>query len=163
MLFGQDLGGRHDGNLVAVFHRDDRGQERHDGLAGADVALQQALHRPRALQVSHNLRERLALPFRQLERQHRARTLADAIVDLRDQALAHLRVLVTPKRQPRLEYEEVLEHQPALRRRHERVQLIDVGFWRRKMRRPQRRLSTRPALTLQHIVRNRIELAIRQL
>ena len=94
VLLGQDLGRRHERDLVVVLHRDDRRQERHDRLAGADIALQQALHRPAALHVGDDLGKRVALSFSQLERQHRARALTNPIVDRRHQALADLRILV---------------------------------------------------------------------
>ena len=119
VLLGEDLGRRHERDLEAVLHRHHRRQQRDDRLAGADVALQQPLHRPRLLHVGDDLGERLALPVGQLERQHRARALADAIVDRRHQRLAHLRVLVPAQREPGLEDEEVLEDQPPLRRRRE--------------------------------------------
>ena len=44
VLRGEDLGGRHQRDLVAVFDGDERGLHGDDGLAGADVALQQAAH-----------------------------------------------------------------------------------------------------------------------
>ena len=47
VLRGQDLGRRHERHLQAVLHRDDRRQQRDDRLAGADVALQQPVHRLR--------------------------------------------------------------------------------------------------------------------
>ena len=60
VLLGEDLGRRHEGHLQAVLHRDERRQQRHDRLAGADVALQQPVHRVRPLQVVDDLLERLA-------------------------------------------------------------------------------------------------------
>ena len=45
MLLGENFGGRHERRLVAVFDRLQRRQRRDHGLAAADVALQQALHR----------------------------------------------------------------------------------------------------------------------
>ena len=70
MLLGQDLGRRHERHLQAVLHRDERREQRDDGLAGADVALQQPVHRLRPLQVVDDLLERLLLPGGQPERQH---------------------------------------------------------------------------------------------
>ena len=163
MLFGKNLRRRHECDLVAVLDRHDRREQRHYRLAGADVALQEPLHGPRALHIRDDFGERVALSFRQLERQHRAGTLTDTIVDPRHEALAHLRILVTTKRQPRLEHEEVLEHQPPLRRRHERIQLVDVRILRRKMRRPQCRLAAGPALAPEDVGRNGIEFLVRQL
>ena len=72
MLLGEDLGRRHERDLQAVLHRDQRRQQRDDRLAGADVALQQPVHRLRPLQVVDDLLQRLLLPGGQPERQHRA-------------------------------------------------------------------------------------------
>ena len=44
MLRGEDLRGRHQRHLRAVLDRDQRGLHGDDGLAGANVALQQAAH-----------------------------------------------------------------------------------------------------------------------
>ena len=46
MLLRKDLGGRHESDLESVFHGDERREHRDNRLAGADVALQQPLHRP---------------------------------------------------------------------------------------------------------------------
>ena len=47
MLLGEHFGRRHERALVAALHRDEQRRERDDGLARADVALQQAVHRRR--------------------------------------------------------------------------------------------------------------------
>jgi len=44
MLLGQDLGRRHDGGLPALLDGLQRRHRRDDGLAAADVPLQQTLH-----------------------------------------------------------------------------------------------------------------------
>ena len=51
MLFGQYFGGRHDARLVAVVEGYEHGHERHEGLAGAHVALQQSVHLPAGAEV----------------------------------------------------------------------------------------------------------------
>ena len=80
VLLGEDLGRRHERDLQTVLHRDERRQQRHDRLAGPDVALQQPVHRLRPLHVLDDLFQRRPLAVRQLERQHAARRLANAIV-----------------------------------------------------------------------------------
>ena len=45
MLFRQHFGRRHEGDIVAAFQRHQRAAGRHDGLAGAHIALQQPAHR----------------------------------------------------------------------------------------------------------------------
>ena len=114
MLLGQDLGRRHERDLVAVLHRHDGGQHRDDRLARADVALQQPLHRPAALHVGDDLRDRIALTGGQLERQHGARGGADLVGDRAHLRLPHLRVLVPAQRKTGLEDEEVFEDQSPL-------------------------------------------------
>ena len=69
MLHGQNFGRRHQRDLVAVFDDDRRGFERHDRFAAADVALQQAVHRERPLEIAGNFREHALLRRRRLERQ----------------------------------------------------------------------------------------------
>src|SRR5262249_51269668 len=44
VLLGEELRGDHDRGLVSVLDREQRGEQRDDGLAAADVALQQPLH-----------------------------------------------------------------------------------------------------------------------
>ncbi len=54
MLFGQQLGGRHQRGLTAVLDGAQTSQCSDDGLAAAHIALQQALHRLRPGQVRFN-------------------------------------------------------------------------------------------------------------
>ena len=57
MLRGEDLGGRHQRGLVAVLDGDERGLHGDDGLAGADVALEEAAHGLGAAHVGDDLAE----------------------------------------------------------------------------------------------------------
>ena len=54
-LFGEQLGRRHDRRLIAVLHREQRGEQRDDGLSAADVALEQTLHAAVAAHVGEDL------------------------------------------------------------------------------------------------------------
>ena len=45
VLLGQNLGGGHQGGHVVVLEGDVAGRRRHHRLAGADIALHQAVHR----------------------------------------------------------------------------------------------------------------------
>ena len=54
MLHGENFRGRHERGLAAVFDGDDGGLERDDGLAAADVALQEAIHRGGLFEVGGN-------------------------------------------------------------------------------------------------------------
>jgi hypothetical protein len=62
VLLGEDLGGRHERDLLSVLHRHDRGQHGDDRLAGADVTLQQPVHRPGTLHVRYALRAASDVP-----------------------------------------------------------------------------------------------------
>ena len=63
VLLGEHLGGRHERALVAALHGGEQRGDRDDRLAGAHVALQQAVHRDRAGQVGGDLGDHL-LPGR---------------------------------------------------------------------------------------------------
>ena len=102
-----------------------RRQQRDDRLAGADVALQQPVHRLRPQHVVDDLLQRLLLPRRQLERQHRGRRRADPVVDLGDERLQLDAARMPPPRVPELIEKELLEDQPPLRRRPERVERLE--------------------------------------
>ena len=56
MLHGENFRRRHQRGLVAVFDHDRRRFQRHDRLAAANVALQQAVHRHGAFQVRGDFR-----------------------------------------------------------------------------------------------------------
>ena len=156
VLLGQDLGRRHEGGLQPVLHRQHGGQHRDDGLAGADIALQQAVHRLGALHVLADLLEGGALTGRQLERQHAAQRLANAIVDANGVSLALGIRLAPPQQQPHLEAEELFEDQPALRGRSKQVELVKRRVHRREVRQPQRVVPGWQAQARAHLGRQRI-------
>src|SRR5829696_4455926 len=67
VLLGERLRRRHERALPPRLDRAQKRVERDDGLPGADVALQQALHRHRAREVGVELADRGLLVFRQPE------------------------------------------------------------------------------------------------
>lgn len=69
VLFRQQLGRRHQRGLVARIDGLCCGQGRHHGLAAADVALQQTLHRMRLVQIERDLAGHAPLRARERERQ----------------------------------------------------------------------------------------------
>ena len=81
VLVRQDLGRRHERDLKAVLHRDDRREQRDDGLAGADVALQQPVHRLGPLHVGHDLAQRVFCPAVSLNGSTRRADSRIAVVD----------------------------------------------------------------------------------
>ena len=72
VLLGERLGRRHQRALPAVLDRTQERVERNDGLARADVALQQALHRRGSREIAVDLPDRLLLIRRERERQRLA-------------------------------------------------------------------------------------------
>ncbi len=68
MLFGQDFGRRHERHLLAGLDGLQRRKRGDDRLAGADIALQQPLHRRCALQVMRDFAPHALLRAGQLER-----------------------------------------------------------------------------------------------
>ena len=72
VLPGEHFRGGHQRRLVSVGDRQQHGVDRHDRLAAAHVPLQQPVHRHRAGHVGRNLRDRLLLARRQLEREQPA-------------------------------------------------------------------------------------------
>ncbi len=69
MLFGQQLGGRGQCNLLALLHRQHRRQRGDHGLAGTDVALHQPQHRAGPREVFTDLLEHARLRAGERERQ----------------------------------------------------------------------------------------------
>jgi hypothetical protein len=134
VLLRQDFGGRHERRLQSVLHRDERREQCDDRLACADVALQQPVHRPRALQVLHDLLHRVPLTCGQLERKHPPGGLANPIVDVDHHRLLLARRESPPGDDARLKQKRFLEDQPLLRRRREAVQRLDRNVLGRKVR-----------------------------
>ena len=69
VLPGQHLSRRHDAGLRAVLHHGACGEQRHDRLAGADIALKQAQHTVGGGEVGLDLAYGLSLPVGQREGQ----------------------------------------------------------------------------------------------
>ncbi len=91
----------------------DRAQERvqgDDGLAGADLALEQALHRGRLCEVGVDLLDRTFLMGRELEGKRRA-VAGDQVAGLAERRGLLLLAPEAPARQPDLEHEQFLESQ----------------------------------------------------
>ena len=61
VLAGEDLGRGHHRRLAAGLDRGEHGEERDEGLAGADVALEEAVHAQRRGHVGGDLRDRAGL------------------------------------------------------------------------------------------------------
>jgi hypothetical protein len=156
MLVGEDFGRRHERHLKAVFHFDQRREEGDDGLPGADVALQQPVHRMRPLQVVDDFLQRLLLTGGQLERQHAAGRLPNPIVHAHGAGLRLGRGKAAPGDDPHLKEEGFFEDQPPLRRRREPIQLVERRIVWRKVCRQQGGVSGRQAEAQAQVVRQRL-------
>ena len=110
-----------------------------------------------------DLADHLLLIAGELERQHAPGRFADVVGD-DDRPWLALRVgLPPPQHETDLEEEELLEDQPALRRRAEPVQLLDRRSRRRKMHVHQRGAPVEQPLAPADLVRQRIRDVGRQL
>jgi hypothetical protein len=87
MLFGQQLGRRHQCDLIAGLHRGQRSQRGDHRLAAADVALHQPQHRLRLRQIPRDFGADALLRGGQRERQSLEQALAQATIAA--QAPAH--------------------------------------------------------------------------
>ncbi len=131
VLLGEHLGRRHERALVAALHRDQQRRERDHRLAGADVALEQAVHRRGPAEIAGDLRERRALVARERERERGDEGVDERPVD----AVADARLLgrerTLPRDQTDLHPQELVEDQASLRR-------AELGHRFRAMDRAQR-------------------------
>ena len=141
MLLGENLGRRHKRDLQAVLHGDERCHERYDCLAGADVPLQQPVHRLRALHVGHNFANDGFLIARQLEWQDLADGFPRRIGDDYGASFPLRIGAPFPQHDPKLKEKELLEDQATVSRRSERVEIRDRGARLRKVHLLQRRAA----------------------
>ncbi len=159
MLFGQDLGGRHQRALPAGVHGHRRGERGHHGLAGADVALQQPVHRPRAGQVGHDLVDHPALRAGEPERQHAQQLLVQAARMRRDLGRAQQRAFRARGELGQLLRQQLLELQALRRRMAAILQRLQRDVGRRVVqgleRHAQRRQAGRHHLRRQDLLQRR--------
>ena len=112
MLLGKRLGRRHQRALLAGLDRAQQRIERDDGLPGADLALEQALHRRRLGEIGVDLLDRPLLVGRQLERKELA-IARDELARLVERGSLLLLALMAPPCEPYLEDEQLVEREPA--------------------------------------------------
>ena len=77
VLLSENLRRRHERGLEARLHAQQHRAHRHERLAGADIAVQQAIHRTRAGEIVADLRDGPLLRTRERERQRRVQTPHD--------------------------------------------------------------------------------------
>ncbi len=132
MLRGENLRGRHQGSLVAVFHGHEHGLKRDNRLARAHIALQQAAHGTGLAHVGDDFAERPLLRGRGMEGKHLADGFAHLVVGGEGDALAlfHAPAL---ELEAQLEKEEFFEDEPAVRGSREALQLRKRRAFKREM------------------------------
>ena len=111
VLLGEGFRRCHQRALAACLDRTQERVERDDGLARADVALQQALHRRRSRKVAVDLGDRLLLVLGQLERE-RGAVAVDQLPRLREGRGDRLLALGGPAGERELEHEQLVEGEP---------------------------------------------------
>ncbi len=80
MLDGEDFRGCHQCGLASIFDGDDRGLERDDGFAAADIALQEAIHGHGLFEVRGNFGKDALLGIGRLERENAFQCFADFVL-----------------------------------------------------------------------------------
>ena len=113
MLGGQDFGGRHEGGLVAVLHGDEHGLQRDDGLAGADIALEEAAHGVGLLHVGDDFAQGAFLRGGGVEGEDLADGFADLVAGLEGDAGA-LAEAAAFELEAEFEEEELFEDEAAV-------------------------------------------------
>ena len=113
VLLGEGLGRCHQGALVARLERAQHRVEGDDGLAAADLAHQQALHRAPALQVGVDLAERTPLVGGRLEGKRGDPAVDKLAGRVEARAVGAPAALAPPRGERGLVEEELLEDQPA--------------------------------------------------
>src|SRR5260221_12658205 len=108
MLFRERLGRRHQRALAAVLDGAQQRVERDHRLAGADVSLEEALHRRRAREVAVELANRLLLVRRQRKRQRLA-VARDQLARLAERGRERALALGCTAREPDLQQQQLLE------------------------------------------------------
>ena len=115
MLLGQDLGRRHQGDLIPVLDGDDGGFESYDGFAGTDIALKQAAHGERLLHVGGNFLEHPFLRRGGVEGQNFLDCHAHRIIEMEgDAGMSFL--LAALQFEAELHEEQFLENKSQVRR-----------------------------------------------
>jgi hypothetical protein len=143
VLLGEDLGWRHERDLQAVLHCDQRRQQRNDRFPRADVTLEKTIHRTRPLHIVHDLLERTLLAIRQLERQNAPGRVANPVVHRDHHRLAFRHCRLAPGHHAHLKHECLFEYQSPLPRCREPIQLVEGRVLRRKMGGVERRIPRR--------------------
>ncbi len=130
VLAGEELGGHQQGRLLAVLYRPQTGQQRHQGLARADVTLEQPPHGGSAAQVILDLRHRPLLGAGEGEGEGGDQARSEGRRGAVGRPPLGGPLLAGPQ-QRELEEVELLEDQAVVVRGAEGVETVEVGVRRR--------------------------------
>src|SRR5713226_5246050 len=130
VLDGEDFRGGHERGLRAVFDGDYRGLQSDDGLAAADVALKETIHRGRFFEVGSDFRENAFLGGGGLKREDALEGFADGIFAEAEGNGVFLASGLAVESEAELVEEKFLEDEALLRGRAKGVQGIErfAGF-----------------------------------
>ncbi len=156
MLHGENFRGRHQRDLIAIFDDDGRCLERHDCLAAAYVAFEQAVHRRRLFEVTGNFGKHAFLRTCGLERKNALESLANRLLSDAHGDAGSLLFVLSPDSEAELVEKEFLEDHSYLGGAAELVQCLDIRIMGRKMNRNQRIAPRRKRIATQHIRGQRI-------
>jgi hypothetical protein len=115
MLLREHFGRREQRGLAARVHHLEHGADSDDGLARADLALQQPVHRIGAGQVVGDHLAHLLLPRSERERQAAVEGRGDPVGDLRPRHRGHRRRGVPPLSERDLHGERLVPLEPPAR------------------------------------------------
>jgi len=133
VLHGKNFRGGHQRGLTCVFHSDHCCLKSDDGFSAAHVALQEATHGDRLLQVSHDFGKNPLLRGSGLKGKNASEGLADGIFAESEGDGVLLTGGLTIEREAELVKEEFVEDEPALRRGAVGVECVNGLLRRRKM------------------------------
>src|SRR6267378_366468 len=135
VLHGENFRWSHERGLRTVFDGDHRRLQRNDGLAAADVALEETIHRGGFFQVRGDFGENALLRRRGLERQDALQRFAHSVFPQTERDGVFLASGLAVQSEAELIHEKFLEDEPLLRRRTKRVQGIEgfAGFWKMRV------------------------------
>jgi hypothetical protein len=153
VLLGEQLGRRHHRDLIPGRNRLQRRGERNEGLAAADVAVHETVHRHPRRHVGRYLRDDPKLRTGRLERK-RAEELVEALRHRRHRDARLLLACEFPESHADLQSEELLEDQRSMRRRRERRELGGIDVVGRKVHGEQRAVQRLESHPLAHLSRH---------
>ncbi len=132
VLLGQNLGRRHQGRLISAFHGIEHGHERNDCFAGADIALNQPVHRDRPRHVVSYFADNATLRSGKLKRQRLIEASGKCSLWSKRNAAFFLLMLLQGC-QSDLEGKQFIKRKTVMRRGCRAVKIVEQCRRRRKV------------------------------